>query len=136
MSVGELDDLEKQGKIAYRFDFLEASYAYKKDEIYSNKNMVFEMHYSTIKDFKIICPNIKTIYLFPKDVNISKQMLKDRNLKPEIEKKRLDEIDQHLEYVKNNKELINLFDYILYNNYDEKSKDEVINIVKNIKKKE
>ena len=133
LTVQELNSLEEQGEIAYRFEFLGASYAYKKDEIYSNKNMVFEMHYSTIKDFKIIC---KTIYLFPKDVNISKQMLKDRNLKPEVEKKRLNEIDQHLEYVKNNKKLLNLFDYILYNNYDEESKDEVINIVKNMIKKE
>lgn len=132
VSREELDRLEQEGKIAYRFELLGVDYAYTKDALFSEKNTVFEMHYWCIKDFKKICPEIKTIYLLPKDVNIPKKMLKKRKLKPEVEENRLKEIDEHLERVTNDKELLGMFDYILYNDYDKNSEDQVINLVKKI----
>ena len=132
VSEEELNNFEKENKIFYKFDLLGVTYAYTKEDICSIKNTVFEMHYWTIKDFKRLCPEIKTIYLFPKDVNIAKEMLKKRKLKLEVEQKRLKEIDEHLKRINSDKELLGLFDYVLYNNYDKKSEDELINLVKNI----
>ncbi|MBR2289976.1 MAG: hypothetical protein IJ867_05130 [Clostridia bacterium] len=129
VSREELDRLEKNGEIAYRFELLGVDYAYTKEALFSKKNTVFEMHYWCIKDFKKICPEMKTIYLLPKDVNIAKNMLKQRNLKPEVEEKRLKEIDEHLDRVTNDKELLGEFDYVLYNNYDEASLKQVLEIV-------
>ena len=136
ISREELDDMEKLGKIAYRFQLLGIDYAYTKEALFSKKNTVFEMHYWCIKDFKKICPQIKTIYLLPKDVMIPKTMLKKRNLNPKVEEDRLKEIDEHVERVTKDKELLGMFDYVLYNNYDKESEDQVINLVEKLMEEE
>ena len=122
----------QEGKIAYKFDLLGNTYAYTKEEVFSNKNYVFELHWITIFDWKKICPDLKTIYLLPRDLDMAKQKLIERNLKPEIQKQRLEEIDEHYKRFNSDRSLRNMFDYILYNDYNEKSSDEVINLVKKI----
>ncbi len=128
----ELDKLRNDGQIAYEFEMLGNIYAYSNEELFSKKNTVFEMHYNTIFDFKRICPDIKTIYLFPKDIEIAKENVRKRNLEPKVEEKRIKEIDEHYKTITENDELRNSFDYILYNEYNEKSKDEVIELVKKL----
>ena len=48
----ELQALKDSGKIAYEFDLLGITYAYTYEELSSNKNTVFELHYDNIFDFK------------------------------------------------------------------------------------
>ena len=84
LTKDELEELKKEGKIAYEFEMLGNTYAYSKEELYSNKNTVFEMHYDTIYDFKKICPNICAIYILPKNIEIAKEMTRQRNLKKEV----------------------------------------------------
>lgn len=134
MTKEELEDLESLGKIAYAFDVFGGTYAYLKEDIFSKEDMVFEMHYTTIYDWKKIRPDIKTIYIFPKDINITKSMITKRNLSKEQEIERLSEIEEHYNKVMNDKNLRNMFDYIIYNNYDKKSEDEIIELVRKIKK--
>ena len=69
MTHEELQKLKDDGKIAYDFDVFGGIYAYKKDEILSNENYVFEMYYTTIQDWKRIRPDIVTIYILPNDIN-------------------------------------------------------------------
>lgn len=128
----ELAELKKSGKIGFDFDMLGNTYAYLNEELFSDKNMVFEVHYSTIFDFKKICPNMKTIYIFPTDIEMAKQKTRDRHLKPIVEEKRLLEIDEHFEKMKNDKNLKSQFDYFVYNNYDEESEKEVLDLVRKI----
>ncbi len=129
----EIQELRDSGKLAYEFEFLGNTYAYTKEEIFSNKNMVFEMHYSCIQDFKRICPNLKVIYLLPKDIEICISKLKDRNLKSEVEKARILEIKEHYNKITTDEKLKNMFDYIVYNNYDKETDEKILNIVKMIK---
>ena len=136
MTKEELENLESLGKLAYVFDVFGGTYAYLKEDIFSKEDMVFEMHYTTIYDWKKIRPDIKTIYIFPKDINITKSMITKRNLSKEQEVERLSEIEEHYNKVMNDKNLRNMFDYIIYNNYDQKSEDEIINLVRKIKKEE
>lgn len=136
MTKEELEKLKNSGKIAYAFDVFGGTYAYLKEDIFSKDDMVFEMHYTTIYDWKKIRPDIKTIYIFPKDINITKTMISKRNLSKEQEIERLSEIEEHYNKVMNDKNLRNMFDYIIYNNYDKKSEDEIINLVRKIKKEE
>ena len=132
VTLEELDRLRKDGQIAYEFEMLGNIYAYSNEELFSKKNTVFEMHYNTIFDFKKICPNIKTIYLFPKDIEIAKDNVRKRNLDINVEEKRIKEIDEHYKTVTENEELRNAFDYILYNEYNEKSEKEILELVKKI----
>ena len=132
----ELDELEKQDKLAYRFSVFGGEYAYLKDEIFSKENYVFEMHYTTIYDWKKVRPDIKTIYILPKNIEMAKDQTKKRELTPEKEQERLKEIDEHYNRFINDKELQKQFDYIVYNNYDDDSKEEIISLVKKLVEEE
>ena len=129
MSKQELEELKKQGKIAYDFDVFGGTYAYLKDEIFSKKNMVFEMHYTTIEDWKKVRPDIKTIYILPKNLEVAKNKTRKRNLSKEKEEERLKEIDEHYTRIITDEKLRSMFDYIVYNNYDEESEEEIEKIV-------
>lgn len=98
--------------------------------------MVFELHYDTIYDFKKVCPNLRVIYLFPHDIEIAKEKTRERHLDPTTEEKRLLEIDEHYERITTDNKLKSMFDYILYNNYDKASEDDIIAFVKNLMEKE
>jgi len=132
MSKQELQELKEQGKIAYNFDVFGGTYAYLKEEIFSKKNMVFEMHYTTIEDWKKIRPDIKTIYILPKDLELAKEQTQKRNLPKEKEIERLKEIEEHYNRITTDHSLRNMFDYIVYNNYDEKSEKEIMQLVQKI----
>lgn len=128
----ELDKLKLQNKIIYEFNVFGGRYAYLKDEILSSDNMVFEMHYTMIDDWKKIRPDIKVIYILPKDINIPKQKARERNLSKEKEIERINEIDEQYNTFINDKNFQNKFDYILYNNYDKNSEEELLNLVKKL----
>ena len=128
----ELQVLRDNGKISYEFDLLGNTYAYLKKDLISKKNLVFELHYSTIFDFKKICPHLRTIYLLPTDLEIAKDKTRKRNLQPIVEKQRIAEIDEHYNKIMTDSNLRNMFDYIVYNNYDRSSEDKIINLVKEL----
>lgn len=132
----ELQTLRDNGKIAYEFDLCGNTYAYTYEELNSDKNTVFELHYDTIFDFKKVCPHLCVIYIFPSDIEIAKNKTRERHLAPQVEKDRLLEIDEHYERITTDENLRNMFDYTIYNNYDEKSEDEFIDLVSNLIQKE
>ena len=46
------------------------------------------------------------------------------------------EIEEHYNRMNNEQELRGMFDYIIYNNYDKESEDEIINLVRKLQKEE
>ena len=134
MTSEELDNLQMQNKIAYRFGVFGGEYAYLKDEIFSNRNIVFEMHYTTIDDWKNVRPDIKTIYIFPSDIEKAKIQIKNRGLSSIAEISRLNEIIEQYNFMINNKDFQSKFDYIFFNNYDVESENKLINLVSNLSK--
>lgn len=135
MTKKELEKLEREDKIAYKFDTFGGTYAYLKEDIFSKENMIFEMHYIGIYDWKKIRPDIKTIYIFPKDINIAKSKIYERNLEKDKEKERLQELEEHYNRIKTDEDLRSQFDYIFYNNYDYKSEKELLALVQRIEYK-
>ena len=136
MSENELNKMYNDGKIAYKFKVFGSEYGYLKEEIFSEKNMVFEMHYTTIYDRKKVRSDIKTIYIMPTDIEIAKQQTRNRNLIKEKEIERLAEIDEHYNKINSDINLRKQFDYFFYNNYDENSEKKFIELVREISKKE
>ena len=128
----ELQSFRDKNKIAYEFNLLGNTYAYTYEELNSNKNTVFELHYDTIFDFKKVCPNLCVIYIFPNDIEVAKNKTRDRHLEPNVEKARLLEIDEHYKKISTDENLRKMFDYTIYNNYDQKSEDKFINLVNKI----
>lgn len=136
VSPGELQKLKNSNVIAYDFNMLGNIYAYSKDDLFSKQNTVFELHYSTIFDLKKICPDMITIYIFPENINMAKEETIKRHLKPEVEKQRLLEIDEHYNKIMTDKNLRNQFDYFIYNSYNKKSENEMLKLVEKILYKE
>lgn len=132
----ELQTLRDNGEIAYEFDLLGNTYAYTYRALNSDKNTVFELHYDTIFDFKKVCPHLCAIYIFPNDIEVAKNKTRERHLNPQVEKDRLLEIDEHYKRITTDENLRNMFDYTIYNNYDEKSEDKLINLVSKLIQKE
>lgn len=126
----ELKIMRDKGEIGFEFNLLGNTYAYTKSELFTNKNTVFELHYETVYDFKKVCPNMKIIYIFPRNIEIAKEKLRQRKLNPEVEEKRILEIDEHYKRITTDEKLRKMFDYTIYNNYDEESEVELINLVK------
>lgn len=132
ISPEELQTLKDSGIIAYDFNMLGNIYAYSKDDLFSEKNTVFELHYSTIFDFKKICPNMVAIYIFPENIEMAKKETRKRHLDSEVEKKRLLEIDEHYNKILSDEHLRSQFDYFIYNSYNQKSDDEILELVRKI----
>ena len=57
---------------------------------------------------------------------------KERNLSKEKEIERINEIDEQYSKFKNDKNFQSKFDYIIYNNYDKKSEEQLLNLVRNL----
>lgn len=125
------EELKNEGKILVDFEFLGAKYAYRKEKLLSDENQVTELHYSTIYDFKKYAKNIFSIYMIPYDIERAKQELKNRNLPLDVEKRRLQEIEEHIKEYSSNQELQKQFDYVFVNDYTEESKNKLLQIIKN-----
>ena len=132
MSEKKLQKLFDEGKIAYKFKVFGGEYGYLKEEIFSSKNKIFEMHYTTIFDWKKVRPDIKTIYIMPNNIENAKQKTIERHLAKEKEIERLNEIDEHYNKITTDSYLRNQFDYFIYNNYNQESTDKIISLVEKL----
>ena len=128
----KLRKLKESNIIAYDFNMLGNTYAYSKESLFSNKNTVFELHYNTIFEFKKICPNLYSIYILPTNIEMAKEQTRKRHLASDIEQKRLLEIDEHYKKITTDEYLRSQFNYFFYNNYDKKSEDELLNLVRKL----
>jgi len=136
VTTDELNKLVQDGEIAFKFNLAGMTYAFPKKEMFSDKNIVFEFHYSELENLKKVCPNVKSLYLLQQDVNIARKKLLERHMDPKLEEARMQDLNEHYEKMMNNKELLNIFDYVLYNNYDEDSEKKVINLVEEMLREE
>lgn len=132
VSPEELQNFKNSDIIAYDFNMLGNIYAYLKDDLFSEKNTVFELHYSTIFDLKKICPNMVAVYIFPENLEMAKEETRKRHLDYEVEKNRLLEIDEHYHKILSDEHLRNQFDYFISNSYNQKSENEILELVKKI----
>lgn len=127
----EFNEIKKTGKILGDFDFLGNKYAYKSEDMQSYENKVTEVHYSKIGEFKNNAnDDVFSIYLIPSDYEKAKIELHKRGLPEQVEKQRLKEIEEHIKEYSTNKELQAQFDYVFVNNYDEDSKNKLLEIIK------
>ena len=122
--------LKKEGKIVVDFEFLGAKYAYRKSDLISDENQVTEVHYNTIYEFKKNASKVFSVYMIPYDIERAKLELKKRELPTKIEKERLQEIEEHMKEYSTNKDLQKQFDYVFVNDYTEKSKEKLLEIIK------
>lgn len=135
VSNKEFEELKRENKIAVDFEFLGSKYAYRKKDLNSDENQVTEVHYNTIYEFKKNAKELFAIYIIPNDLERAKQELRKRELAEEVEQKRLKEIDEHINEYKHNKELQKQFDYVFINDYSERAKNELLEIIKNRRSK-
>lgn len=76
-------------------------------------------------------PDIFTIYLFPNSFEQAVQKVKDRNLKKQEEKVRIEKALKEFDFVKNNVSFLEKFDIVATNTY---VRDFVVDIITKIEK--
>lgn len=132
MSSDELDNLVREGKIAHHFEAFGGRYGYLKEDIFTDRKMIFEMHYEQIDTWKKIAPHMKMIYIMPNDKSVPFDMTKERNLSPEKEKERLDDIKHQYDMIENDLTFRQKFDKILINDYTDKFVSNLISELSNL----
>ena len=115
VTLEQFKKMKENNEIKCDFEFLDNYYAYKKEDLESNENQVTEVHYNRIYDMKKNAKDLFSIYIIPNDVERAKSEVKKRNLPKKVEKKRLEEIDEHMENFAKDKKLQKQFDYIFVN---------------------
>ena len=128
----EFDKLEASKKIIVTFEYLGYRYGYEACKIKANTCSIIELHYKIIYKLKQETNQVFSIYIIPKDIETAKNNLKARNLEKRQEELRLKEIDEQAKEFAQNTELQKQLDYIFYNNYDEASTKELINVLKKL----
>ena len=135
MTEDELDNENAKGNIAIDFSEFGGRYAYLKSEVFSDDYYVFEMHYTHIDGWKKVEPNMISIYILPRNIEIAINNIKSRNLSKEKENERIKEVYEQYNNFMNNKELQEKFDYIVYNDFNDDSKNELFSLIGRILKK-
>lgn len=94
-------------------------YAYKKSQIElcdSGINLITELFYKNVCEFKAEFANALSIYVLPVDIERTKYELQLRNLESSDLTRRIKDIDDELAFFYNNR---NLFDIVITNDYTE-----------------
>lgn len=92
-------------------------YAYKKSQIElcdKGMNLITELFYKNVREFKGQFDNALSIYVLPMDIERTKNELKVRHLEHDDLSKRLKDIDDELSFFYSNTEL---FDIVIVNDY-------------------
>lgn len=132
----ELDEMERNNELAIRRELLGNEYAYLASEVYSDKNLLMELYYTFLKEWKEIRPDLKAIYILPSDIEIAKDNLRARKLSPEREKIRMDDLIAQYELFQNHPELLEPYDVVFTNYFDEDSVDRLRKIILDLEKNE
>lgn len=120
-SLEEFEKENNQGKFRTVNEVFGNWYAYKEAQIDlcdSGINLITELFYKNVQEFKIEFPNALSVYVLPIDVERTKAELKARKLEASDLSKRLKDIDDELAFFYSN---IELFDIVITNDYTEKS---------------
>ena len=120
-SLEEFEMEKHEGKLRTVNEVFGNWYAYKESQIElcdSGINLITELFYKNVQEFKIEFPNALSVYVLPNDVERTKAELKARKLEASDLSKRLKDIDDELTFFYSNR---NLFDIVITNDYTEKS---------------
>ena len=122
----------REGEIFYRFGVFDGQYAYLRNEVESPENKVFEMHYTQLDDWKRLCNDLVSIYILPRSLDDAKERIYERHLSKDKEDVRLKEIEEQYNAVVKDENMMNKFDYVFTNNYDQDSEDKMIELIQTI----
>lgn len=134
MTPQQLDDLQKEQKLALRRELLGYEYAYLSSEVFSHENYLMEVYATFMDQWKSIRPDIKSIYILPYDVRVAKQKLRERRLSPEREKVRMDDLVSQYDLFLSSPELQKKFDAVFINYFNKTSEEKMKELVCKMKK--
>ncbi len=120
-SLGKFEKEKNQGKFRTVNEVFGNWYAYKKSQIDlcdSGINLITELYYKNVYEFKIEFSNVLSVYVLPIDIERTKEELRARKLEASDLSKRLKNIDDELAFVYSNREL---FDIVITNDYTEET---------------
>lgn len=118
-SLEEFEKGNRSGKLCVVNEVFGNWYAYKKSQIElcgSGINLITELFYKNVYEFKDEFKNTLSVYVLPNDIEKTKSELQTRNLETNDLSRRLKDIDAELAFFYSNR---NLFDIVIINDYTE-----------------
>ena len=118
-SLEEFEKENRSGKLCVVNEVFGNWYAYKKSQIElcgSGINLITELFYKNVYEFKDEFKNTLSVYVLPNDIEKTKSELQTRNLETNDLSRRLKDIDAELAFFYSNR---NLFDVVIINDYTE-----------------
>ena len=118
-SLEEFEKENRSGKLCVVNEVFGNWYAYKKSQIElcgSGINLITELFYKNVYEFKDEFKNTLSVYVLPNDIEKTKSELQTRNLETNDLSRRLKDIDAELAFFYSNR---NLFDIVIINDYTE-----------------
>ncbi len=122
--------MKQNGELILEIEFIKNKYAYYTKEIKGPKDGITEIYFNEVDNFKRECKDLIAIYIKPTDIEISKRKLQGRKLDEKVIQDRIKEMEYQLNAFENDKELQSKYDYIFANDYTDKSKNDLINFIK------
>lgn len=118
-SLEEFEKENRSGNLCVVNEVFGNWYAYKKSQIElcgCGINLITELFYKNVCEFKAEFANVLSIYVLPVDIERTKSELQLRNLESSDLTRRIEDIDDELAFFYNNR---NLFDIVITNDYTE-----------------
>ena len=118
-SLEEFEKENRSAKLCVVNEVFGNWYAYKKSQIElcgSGINLITELFYKNVYEFKDEFKNTLSVYVLPNDIEKTKSELQTRNLETNDLSRRLKDIDAELAFFYSNR---NLFDIVIINDYTE-----------------
>ena len=90
------------------------------------------MHYTHIDGWKKIKPDMVSIYILPTNIEDAIKNIKQRNLPKDKEDERIKEVYEQYNNFINDEKLQEKYDYIVYNDFNNDSRNKLMNLIERI----
>lgn len=130
LTVDEFNEKNANGEMSVVNNVFGDMYGYYKSDMNKTENgiqLITELYYKEVENFKKEYPNTISVYVLPNDINKTLEELNARNTGYEELNKRITDIKKEMDFVKNSNS--SLFDIVVTNNYDLNSIEMFINQV-------
>lgn len=97
------------------------------------RNIICQLRYTSVLDVKAMLPGCSCIYIWPESINAAVEYLTQRDMDENERNMRLSEIAEEIDFIKKDKTSENpIFDYHFTNQYNFRSEQEFLALVRKI----
>lgn len=130
MTSSEIEKKLEDGTFFAAYELAGYKYAFESKYLKKEQNSITELHYEWIEDFKHKAKDVYSIYMIPNDIKKVEEELQRRGFSKAMYEKRIRELEEYQKKIKEDENFKNSFDVVFHNNYDEKSNQKMLELIR------